>query len=111
MKRTITSIEILVLIAALVGNFGLPFPIPVWGASHGWTSGSSRRSSASLIFLLIGLCEAKENYTNAWWPVIVVILVVTLGRAAAIYPLSLLFERSKLKNEPAVKMAKRIAKA
>jgi len=67
--------------------------------------------SNSLIFLLIGLREAKENYTNAWWPVIVVILVVTLGRAAAIYPLSLLFERSKLKNEPAVKMAKRIAKA
>ena len=55
--------------------------------------------SNSLIFLLIGLREATENYANAWGFVIAAILVVMFSRAAAIYPLSFLFERSKLKIE------------
>jgi len=84
----------------LIGNFGLPISYSDKGRSSlvdFWEFAAF--ISNSLIFLLIGLREAKENYTNVWWPVIVAILVVTLSRAAAIYPLSLLFERSKLKIE------------
>jgi len=84
----------------LIGNFGLPISYSDKGRSSlvdFWEFAAF--ISNSLIFLLIGLREAKENYTNAWWPDIVAILVVTLARAAAIYPLSLLFERSKLKIE------------
>jgi CPA1 family monovalent cation:H+ antiporter len=51
----------------------------------------------SLIFLLIGAQEAQQHFEGLWVPVLVAILLVTLGRAVAIYPLCALFARSRLK--------------
>jgi len=84
----------------LIGNFGLPVSYSDKGRASlvdFWEFAAF--ISNSLIFLLIGLREATENYANAWLPVIAAILVVIVSRAVAIYPLSLLFERSKLKIE------------
>ncbi|HEY9152148.1 MAG TPA: sodium:proton antiporter, partial [Anaerolineales bacterium] len=84
----------------LIGNFGLPVSYSDKGRASlvdFWEFAAF--ISNSLIFLLIGLREATENYANAWLPVIVAIFIVMIGRAAAIYPLSLLFEKSKLKIE------------
>ena len=51
----------------------------------------------SLIFLLIGMRLANQNYVFVLFPALLAILIVTLGRALAIYPLSLLFARSSLR--------------
>jgi CPA1 family monovalent cation:H+ antiporter len=51
----------------------------------------------SLIFLLIGAQEAQQHFKDLWLPVVVAILLVTLGRAVAIYPLCAVFSRSRLK--------------
>jgi len=51
----------------------------------------------SLIFLLIGAQEAQQHFESLWLPVLVAILLVTLGRAVAIYPLCAVFSRSWLK--------------
>jgi CPA1 family monovalent cation:H+ antiporter len=51
----------------------------------------------SLIFLLIGTQEAQQHFRGLWVPVLVAIALVTLGRAAAIYPLCAIFARSRLK--------------
>jgi CPA1 family monovalent cation:H+ antiporter len=54
----------------------------------------------SLIFLLIGTQEAQQHFKGLWAPVLVAIVLVTLGRAVAIYPLCALFARSRLKVDP-----------
>jgi CPA1 family monovalent cation:H+ antiporter len=54
----------------------------------------------SLIFLLIGAQEAQQHFKGLWVPVLVAIVLVTLGRAFAIYPLCALFARSRLKVDP-----------
>lgn len=51
----------------------------------------------SLIFLLIGVHEARQAFAQVWPAALVAILFVTLGRAAAIYPVSLLFHASRLR--------------
>ncbi len=51
----------------------------------------------SLIFLLIGAQEAQQHFENLWAPVLLAILLVTLGRAVAIYPLCAVFARTRLK--------------
>ena len=51
----------------------------------------------SLIFLLIGMRVAHRNYSFVLLPALIAIVIVTLGRALAIYPLSLLFMRSALR--------------
>jgi CPA1 family monovalent cation:H+ antiporter len=51
----------------------------------------------SLIFILIGVQEAKQHFSGMWLSVLVGIGVVMLGRAVAIYPLCALFSRSRLK--------------
>jgi CPA1 family monovalent cation:H+ antiporter len=51
----------------------------------------------SLIFLLIGAQEAQQHFNGLWVPVLVAVILVTLGRAVAIYPLCALFARSRLK--------------
>ncbi len=48
----------------------------------------------SLVFLLIGMNEARQNFPAIWIPAILAIILVTLGRAMAIYPCCLLFSRS-----------------
>jgi len=51
----------------------------------------------SLIFLLIGAQEAQQNFQGLWAPALFAIILVTLGRAVAIYPLCAVFARSRLK--------------
>ena len=51
----------------------------------------------SLIFLLIGAQEAQQHFSDLFVPVLVGILLVTLGRAVAIYPVCAVFSRSRLK--------------
>ena len=51
----------------------------------------------SLIFLLIGLRLAHRDYSFLRLPVLIAIVVVLVGRALAIYPLSLIFMRSSLR--------------
>jgi len=40
----------------------------------------------SLVFLLIGMHEARQDFAAVWLPAAAAILLVLLGRAAAIYP-------------------------
>jgi CPA1 family monovalent cation:H+ antiporter len=51
----------------------------------------------SLIFILIGAQEAQQHFNGVWFAVLVAIVLVTLGRAVAIYPLCALFARSRFK--------------
>ncbi len=51
----------------------------------------------SLVFLLIGMRETRQNFAAVWWPAMVAIVLVTIGRAAAIYPTCFLFSRSSLR--------------
>ena len=51
----------------------------------------------SLIFLLIGMHEAHQNFGSVWRAALIAILLVVLGRAVAIYPCCLLFSRSSLR--------------
>ena len=51
----------------------------------------------SIIFILIGIREAHQNFFVATIPIAIVL--VLLGRAVAIYPLSALFSRSALRVE------------
>lgn len=53
----------------------------------------------SLIFLLIGRSISQQDFVSLWWPALVAIVLVTAGRAVAIYPLCALFQRSSLKVE------------
>ena len=57
----------------------------------------------SLIFILIGLQEAAQEFRGMWLPVLVAICLVTLGIAVAIYPLCAWFAKSRFR----VGMAKR----
>ncbi len=51
----------------------------------------------SLVFLLIGMHETHQHFEAVWLPATVAIALVTLGRAAAIYPCCLVFSRSPLR--------------
>ena len=51
----------------------------------------------SLVFLLIGMHEAHQNFVAIWLPAVIAIALVTLGRAVAIYPCCLVFSRSSLR--------------
>jgi len=51
----------------------------------------------SLVFLLMGAQEAQQHFQGLWAPVFGAIILVTFGRAVAIYPLCALFVRSRLK--------------
>ena len=48
----------------------------------------------SMVFLLIGMHEAHQNFAAIWLPAVCAIALVTLGRAVAIYPCCFLFSRS-----------------
>jgi monovalent cation:H+ antiporter, CPA1 family len=51
----------------------------------------------SLVFLLIGMHETHQHFEVVWLPATLAIALVTLGRAAAIYPCCLVFSRSSLR--------------
>jgi CPA1 family monovalent cation:H+ antiporter len=50
----------------------------------------------SIVFLLIGMHEAQEKFEAEWFAICVAIVLVTIGRAAAVYPTCYLFSRSSL---------------
>ena len=51
----------------------------------------------SFIFLLIGTTMSQRNFGSLWFTILTAIILVTLGRAVAIYPVCLMFSRSALK--------------
>ena len=51
----------------------------------------------SLVFLLIGMHEASQNFAAVWLPAVVAVLFVIIGRAVAVYPICALFTRSGLR--------------
>ncbi|MDD5181345.1 MAG: sodium:proton antiporter [Gallionellaceae bacterium] len=51
----------------------------------------------SLIFLLIGIHEAQQDFPRIWTIALLAILLVTLGRAVAIYPVCTLFSKSTVR--------------
>lgn len=51
----------------------------------------------SLVFLLIGMHEAQQHFAAMWLAIAAAILLVILGRAAAIYPLCLLFSQTSMR--------------
>ena len=51
----------------------------------------------SLVFLLIGMHGIDQHFAQLWLPAVIAIVLVTLGRAAAIYPCCLVFSRSSLR--------------
>jgi CPA1 family monovalent cation:H+ antiporter len=51
----------------------------------------------SLVFLLIGMHETRQNFGVVWMPCVVAVLVVVVGRATAVYPLCALFAPSALR--------------
>ena len=84
----------------LIGNFGLPTAYSDKGRSFIMDFWEFMAFIAnSIIFFLIGVREANQNFLSAISVVVIAVVVVTLGRALAIYPLSMLFGKSKLKIE------------
>jgi len=55
----------------------------------------------SLIFLLMGMSEAHQNFTSVLLPIIIGIVFVTLGRAVSTYLCCAFFMRSTLQVKPA----------
>jgi len=51
----------------------------------------------SLVFLLIGMHEARQNFFSGWVAIGIAIVVVLLGRAMAVYPCCLLYAGSGLR--------------
>lgn len=82
----------------MLGSFG----------SHGAISNKGREAveafweyaafaANSLVFLLIGMHEAHQNFTAVWVSAVVAIVLVILGRSISIYPTCFLFSRSALR--------------
>lgn len=51
----------------------------------------------SVVFLLIGMRETSQRLGELWFPALIAAAVVTVGRAAAVYPVCQLFRWSKLR--------------
>lgn len=51
----------------------------------------------SLVFLLIGMQVATQNFAAVWLPALAALVFVVLSRAVAVYPICLLFVRSDLR--------------
>jgi CPA1 family monovalent cation:H+ antiporter len=51
----------------------------------------------SLVFLLIGMREARQDFRAVWLLALLAVVLVTLGRAVAVYPCCALFSRSSLR--------------
>ena len=85
-------------VGILIGNFGLPWAYSDKGRAFIMDFWEFMAFIAnSIIFFLIGVREANQNFLNSIFVVIIAILVVTLGRAAAIYPLSMIFKATRFR--------------
>jgi CPA1 family monovalent cation:H+ antiporter len=84
----------------LVGNFGLPYAYSDKGRAFIMDFWEFMAFIAnSIIFFLIGVREANQNFLNSIGVVAIAIAIVTIGRAAAIYPISWLFSKTRLHIE------------
>ncbi len=84
----------------LIGNFGFPTAYSDKGRAFIMDFWEFMAFIAnSIIFFLIGVREANQSFWNSIGMVAIAIFVVNFGRAAAIYPLSMIFNESKLKIE------------
>src|SRR4030095_4450798 len=54
----------------------------------------------SVIFIILGINLASQDFAKASIPIMIAITAVILGRAAAVYPCSAVFARSAMKVEP-----------
>jgi CPA1 family monovalent cation:H+ antiporter len=87
-------------VGILIGNFGLPYAYSDKGRAFIMDFWEFLAFIAnSIIFFIIGVREANQNFLNSLVVVGIAILIVTIGRAAAIYPLSLMFSKTRLKIE------------
>ncbi len=55
----------------------------------------------SIIFIILGVNEAYQNFAHVIIPILVAIAAVIIGRALAIYPISTFFAKSRWKIESA----------
>ena len=84
----------------LIGNFGFPTAYSDKGRAFIMDFWEFMAFIAnSIIFFLIGVREANQSFWNSIGMVAIAIFVVNFGRAAAIYPLSMIFKGSKLQIE------------
>jgi CPA1 family monovalent cation:H+ antiporter len=51
----------------------------------------------SFVFLLMGVREGHQNFVAVWVPAVIAVLLVTLGRAVAVYPCCAVFARTSLR--------------
>jgi CPA1 family monovalent cation:H+ antiporter len=51
----------------------------------------------SLVFIMIGIDEARTHFAGALWPAFVAVLLVTGSRALTVYPLCAVFTKSQLR--------------
>ena len=82
----------------VMGNFQSPGTISLRGkeAVHAFWEYAAFVAN-SLVFLLIGMHEARQDFVAIWAPAGTAIALVTLGRAVAIYPCCLMFSGSSLR--------------
>jgi CPA1 family monovalent cation:H+ antiporter len=87
-------------VGILIGNFGFPTTYSDKGRAFMMDFWEFMAFIAnSIIFFLIGVREANQSLWSGIGMVTTAVLVVTLARAAAIYPLSMIFNKSKLHIE------------
>ena len=82
----------------MLGNLGPCAPVssPSRDAAHSiWEYAAFVANS--IVFLLIGMHETSRTLAGIWLPLIVAALLVTLSRAASIYPLCWMFRWSSLR--------------
>jgi monovalent cation:H+ antiporter, CPA1 family len=82
----------------ILGNLGPLGPISERGreaVQTFWEYAAFIANSA--VFLLIGMHETGSQLRGIWWTAIIAAFVVTVGRAATVYPLCQLFWRSSLR--------------
>src|SRR5262249_43386989 len=94
-----TSGVLATLTAGLIlGNLGTRGPISERGREAVQTFWEYAAFVAnSVIFLLIGMQGANRHVGAIWLPAISAVFLVTLGRAAAVYPTCLLFAGTSLR--------------
>ncbi len=85
----------------ILGNLGMRGPISEGGreALHAFWDFAAFVVN-SIVFLLIGMHETNRHFGSVWISVAIAIVAVTAGRAAAIYPICLLFAGSALRVSP-----------
>ncbi len=81
----------------LVGNWGYKRNISDRGKDAGidfWEFAAFLANS--VVFLLIGSREVDQSFTAYLWPAAIATVLVLAGRAAAVYPLTILFAKTRL---------------